>query len=230
MTRDLGCTNSIDVINDLVSLAASTVIDVGCGDLTFTRQLAEHGARAQGVDPDPKQAARNREADAIANVAFVEAGATALPVADGAADGVFFSFSLHHVPAIEYPQVFAEVRRVLKPTGYLCVIEPADCPLNEIMRFFHDETRVRSDAQDALVQLAVPAFESHATFRYHSYVQFDSFDAFATHYGTRTFNPDYTEADVRRPEVEAAFERLGAPEYRFESPKQMMFLRGLRSP
>jgi ubiquinone/menaquinone biosynthesis C-methylase UbiE len=227
---DLGFTTSIDVIGDLVDLDGRIVVDVGCGDMTFTRQLAVRGAIALGVDPDPVQAERNRAAEATANMQFVEADATALPVDDGSLDGVFFSFSLHHVPASLYPQVFAEVGRVLKPDGYLCVIEPADCPLNTVRKLFHDEDRERAAAQDALRTLAVPAFRRHETFRYHTYVTFTSFDDFATQYGGKTFNPDYTEADIRRPEVEAAFERHGAPTYRFESPKTMMFLRGVATP
>jgi ubiquinone/menaquinone biosynthesis C-methylase UbiE len=229
MERDLGATTSIDVVNDLVSLDGLTVLDVGCGDMTFTRLLAEHGAHATGVDPDRHQAERNRAADPAPNLTFEEAGATALPAADGSVDGVFFSFSLHHVPAETYPATFAEVRRVLKPEGFLCVIEPADCPLNEVMKLFHDESVVRAAAQQALRAHAVPAFTEHATFRYVSEVAFESFDAFATQYGAKKFNTDYTEADIRRPEVEAAFERLGAPDYRFESPKLMMWLRGVKA-
>lgn len=226
--HDLGCTTSIDIISGLVSLGGQTVVDVGCGDLTFTRQLATHGARALGVDPDPEQADRNRTAEMTAGLTFRQADATALPVDDGSQDGVFFSFSLHHVPAALYPRVFDEIRRVLKRDGYLCVIEPVHGPLNEIMRLFHDEDRVRAEAQRAIAELAAPIFETHAYFRYHTHLAFTSFDDYARQHGAKSFNPDYAEADVRRPEVEAAFERLGAPDYRFESPKLMAFLRGVK--
>jgi ubiquinone/menaquinone biosynthesis C-methylase UbiE len=226
--QDVGFTTSIDLVSRLVRLEGQAVVDVGCGDLTFSRQLAAHGARALGVDPDPAQAERNRAADATPGLTFRRADATALPVDDGSQDGVFFSFSLHHVPAVLYPRVFDEVRRVLKPDGYLCVIEPVHGPLNEIMRLFHDEDQVRAEALRALAQLAVPTFESLACFRYHTYLSFASFDDYATQHGAKSFNPDYTEADVRRPEVEATFERLGAPDYRFESPKLLALLRGVR--
>ncbi|MBT8484217.1 MAG: class I SAM-dependent methyltransferase [Phycisphaerae bacterium] len=225
---DRGFTTSIEIVRELAPLAGQAVVDVGCGDMTFTRQLAADGAVALGVDPDPIQAERNRVAGTPPNVEFIEADATRLPVADGSVDGVFFSFSLHHVPAETYPRVFAEVRRALAPDGYLCVIEPAGCPLNTVRKLFHDEDGERAAAQAALERFAVPAFRRCERFRYHSHVEFESFDDFVAMYAGKTFNEGYTEADIRRPEVRAAFERLGAPRYRFESPKTMMFLQGLR--
>ena len=228
--KDLGCATSIEVIEDLVPLDGQFVVDVGCGDMTFSRCLAGRAGRVLAIDPDPAQADLNRAADRLANVEFVEAGADALPVPGGSVDGIFFSYSLHHVPASVYPEVFAEVARALKPGGYLCVIEPTGCPLNEVMKLFHDEDHVRAEAQTALVRLAVPAFERHSVFRYHSFVQYDSFDAFAGEHGSRTFNPGYTEADVRRSDVAEAFVRLASADGQWVSPKQMVLLQSPRSP
>ena len=51
-----------------------------------------------------------------------------------------------------YESVFQEVLRVLKPSGFLYVLEPvAAGDLNDIMRLFHDEAAVRSAAQAAIV-------------------------------------------------------------------------------
>ena len=57
LIRDLGCITNIEVINQFVSLDGQLVIDAGCGDLGFTRLLAEQGARVLAIDPDPVQAA-----------------------------------------------------------------------------------------------------------------------------------------------------------------------------
>jgi ubiquinone/menaquinone biosynthesis C-methylase UbiE len=225
MTTDLGPTTSPDVLAARVPLEGARVIDVGCGDMTVSRQLAELGATVLAVDPDPVQAERNRAAAPTPGVRFQEAGAEALPADDASVDGVVFSFSLHHVPTAEHAAAFAEVVRVLRPGGWLCVIEPVDGPLNAIMRHFHDEDAERAAAQRSLHEHAVPAFAEHAEFTYHSFIDYESFDAFATRFAGRTFNDGYTEADVRRPEVERMFEELGAPSYRFPSPKRMMLLR-----
>ena len=183
---DLGCTTSIEVITDCLSLGNKRVIDAGCGSMAFARPLLEHGAHVLGIDPDPIQAALNR--------------------------------------APLYPAVFSEAFRVLRPDGFLCVIEPMACPLNDVMKLFHDEDRERQEAQQALREFAVPAFKTVQIFTYHSFTQYASFEKFAEHFSDRSFNDLYDADDLQRPEVRLAFERLGQPDYRFQSPKQAMIL------
>lgn len=227
--HDLGLINSIDVINRYVTLAGRFVIDAGCGSMTFTMPLLEHGARVLAIDPDPIQAKLNRQAAPITNLAFLETGAENIPVPDQSVDGLFFSYSLHHIPGTLFPRVFDEVVRVLRPAGFLFVIEPADCPLNEVMRLFHDEDREREAAQRALQELAVPRFETFQEFTYHSVAQYASFQQFADHFASRTFNSLYSEADVRHPRVEEAFGRLAGPDNTFLSPKRVMLLEKVRT-
>jgi ubiquinone/menaquinone biosynthesis C-methylase UbiE len=224
--KDLGCITNVEAINQFVSLEGRFVIDAGCGSMTWTRHLSDLGARVLAIDPDLVQAELNREADPIPNVEFVETGADDLPVDQNTVDGVFFSYSLHHIPAEIYPCVFKEVLRVLKPNGFLYVIEPIDCPINEVMNLFHNEDRERAAAWSALEQLAASSFDSAEVVKYHSFSEYESFDDFATQYAGRSFNTLYTEADVRRPAVQEAFERIGSPHYRFKSSKQVMFLQG----
>lgn len=228
--KDLGLTTSMEVINQYVSLNGKFVIDAGCGDLTFSRPLLEQGARVLAIDPDPVQAELNRSADPVENLEFREAGADRLPVKDGTVDGIFFSYSLHHIPEAVYGQVFDEVFRVLRPDGFLCVIEPTPCPLNDVMKLFHNEDRERAAAQQAIEQIAIPAFDSVDVVAYHSFVEYESFDHFAKRFASKSFNTIYTESDVRKSAVREAFERVGAPDYRFQSPKQAVMLRNLRSP
>ena len=229
MTKNLGCQTNIDVINRFVSLPGRFVIDAGCGSMTFTRSLIDHGARVLAIDPDPVQAELNRAAPSIANLEFIETGAEQLPVASRTVGGVFFAYSLHHIPANLLTQVFEEVMRVLAPDGFLYVIEPIDCPLNEVMKLFHDEDRERAEAWQALEQLAMPAFQSAQVVTYHNFSQYESWEDFASQFAGRSFNTIYSEADVRRPEVQEAFERLGGPDHRFSSPKQVMILKSLKA-
>ena len=228
-TNDLGCTTNIDVINRFVSLDGRFVIDAGCGDMAFSSQLADQGTRVLAIDPDPVQAELNRAADPIPKIEFIETGADQLPVKDDSVDGIFFAYSLHHIPHAVYPKVFDEVVRILQPNGFLYVIEPTGCPLNDVMKLFHDEDAVRAAAQQALEEIAAPMFNQVDVVTYHDYRQFDSFEHFARHFASRSFNTIYTEADVRRAEVKEAFERIGSPDYRFQSPKQVMCLQNLKA-
>lgn len=225
---ELGLTTSIDVLYDRVDLGGRALVDIGCGSMVFSRQLVDRGASVLAIDPDAAQARKNRSAALPVGLRFEESGADVIPVEDASLDGAVFSFSLHHVPAALYPAVFAEVRRVLNPDGFLCVIEPTDSPHNQIIRHFHDEEVVRAAAQQGIDEIAVPMFREHDACSYFSYVEYDSFDEFARRYGGKTFNDDYTIDDVRTPQVREAFERFGAPDYRFESPKLMRLLRGVR--
>ena len=223
---DLGCISNVEVIERFVSINGMFVVDVGCGNLTFTSLLSGLGAKVLAIDPDPVQAELNRASVPIPNIQFVETVAEQLPVKNQSVDGVFLSYSLHHIPAETYPQLFDEILRVLKPSGFLYVIEPIDCPINEVMRLFHNEDKVRALAWEALEQFSSDSFESSQTVEYHSFSQYESFDDFAQQYAGRSFNSLYTEAEIRNPVVQQAFERLGAPDYRFKSAKQVMFLQG----
>jgi ubiquinone/menaquinone biosynthesis C-methylase UbiE len=94
-------------------------LDVGCGNGAAGLLVADtFGVRVVGVDVDPQQialasaAARDRT-----DVFFMTADATGLPFEDGRFDIVATSKTTHHVP--KWSPALAEMRRVLKPRGYL---------------------------------------------------------------------------------------------------------------
>ena len=225
---DLGFSSNMEVLQRFVDLKGKFVVDAGCGSMIFTRHLSELGARVLAIDPDPVQAELNRDGPPIPDVEFQQAGAEKLPVGDNSVDGVFFSYSLHHVPSELYPQVFAEVLRVLKPDGFLYVIEPVDCPSNQVMMLYHNEEQVRALAQEALQELAKPAFENTKFVRYHGVVKYESFEHYAEQFSNRSFSTYPPEA-VWADEVRAAFEKYGAPDYEFESPKVVGFFQGVKA-
>ena len=111
----LGCATDIEIIGRLVELEGRTIADVGCGDGRVARALADLGATVVGVEPDPIQAAKNREADAHPGVTLIEGAAERLPQDTASVDGVIFSKSLHHVPREGMDAGLREAARVLKP-------------------------------------------------------------------------------------------------------------------
>ena len=226
---DLGCIKNFEVFERLLSVNGKRVIDAGCGSMTIAKELAARGANVVAIDPDPIQAEKNRNADPLPGIEFIESGADKLPVEDGSVDGVVFGYSLHHIPIELHKDVMSEVIRVLNPDGFLYTIEPMGCPLNEVMKLFHDEDKERDAAQQSIQNFAAPHFNSIEFVTYHSFTEYESFEAFAEHFCTRSFNSLYTDDDVRNDRVEAEFIKQGAPDFRFKMPKQVACLRGLKN-
>ncbi len=74
-TLNLGCITNREVIERLVNLEGCHLLDVGCGDMGFTQQLAEMSGQVLAIDPDPIQAAKNRERDPLPHITFQQAEA-----------------------------------------------------------------------------------------------------------------------------------------------------------
>ena len=94
-------------------------LDVGCGEGFNTRQLAARGARMTGVDISRvflrhAVAAERREPRGIR---YLAASAAHLAVGDAAVDFATAFMSLMDMPRVE--RVLAELRRVLRPGGFL---------------------------------------------------------------------------------------------------------------
>ena len=170
------------------------------------RALAKRGARVLGIEPDPVQAEKNNLAPVVANVGFKQAGAGDIPVEPLSVDGVVFGNSMHHVPASHYPVVFEEMLRILKSDGFLYVMEPvANGSYQHAIELFHNETKVRHDAYNALVKHAHPRYGSMREIYYDVDKTFADFNEFADRYAALSYN-HYTEADVRNDEVKRRFE------------------------
>ncbi len=150
-------TDELELLQSLVDLPQhSRIIELGCGAAHLSRQLLERypSCEVTGLEVDERQMAKNR-LKPQERLHFVQAGAQAIPFADGSFDLALMLKSLHHVPLALLDQALNEVRRVLRPQGLLYVSEPVFAgALNEVMRLFHDEEIVRAAALRA-VQAAV---------------------------------------------------------------------------
>jgi 27-O-demethylrifamycin SV methyltransferase len=95
------------------------VLDVGCGNgaallhLVHTLDLDVTGL---DIDPDQIQAAA-QAANGLASARFLVSDATKLPLPDDRFDIVYTNKTTHHIA--DWPNVIAEMARVLKPGGYL---------------------------------------------------------------------------------------------------------------
>lgn len=226
--KNPGLSTDLQVIDQALDVQGKFLIDAGCGNMHLSHELATRGAKVLAIDPDPVQAEANRLALATDNIEFTESGADAIAVEDNSIDGALFSYSLHHVPENLYPAVFQEMRRVLKPDGFLYVLEPvAEGDLNEVMRLFHDEAKVRAAAQTALDTLAIPHFQSVRIIQYSTPIQYSSWEEYANSYANKSYNTHYSQEDVRAESVRNRFLELGEhKQFYFESPKKVTLLEG----
>lgn len=225
--QNFGICTDLEAIDRCLNVSDQFLIDAGCGNMHLSKSLAERGAHVLAIDPDPLQAKKNQAADTIANVGFAETGADQLPVENQSVDGIVFPYSLHHVPSELFPAVFSEALRVLKPDGFLYIIEPvASGDLNEVMQLFHEEAPVRAAAQAAIETHAAPHFAQVDVIEYSVQITYDSWEHFAKRYASKTFNTDYTEAEVRAEHVRAKFMEVGEhKQFQFDSPMRVTWLR-----
>jgi SAM-dependent methyltransferase len=136
--------------------AVRSLLDFGCGvgtGLAFLRAQFP-GARVHGADPSPRSVALARavaqdEGDVVAFDGL------SLPHADASFDAVFAACVFHHIEPAQRDAALAEIRRVLRPGGFVFIYEhnPANpltvravkaCPYDEGVELLpHAELRDR---------------------------------------------------------------------------------------
>jgi SAM-dependent methyltransferase len=97
------------------------VLDVACGTGNATLPAARTGARTTGLDfaPGLLEIARERAADAMLEIDFIEGDAQAMPFEDGSFDRLVSTFG--HMFAPDHRRTADEMKRVLRPGGVIAV-------------------------------------------------------------------------------------------------------------
>lgn len=112
-----------EIIGELPLSRGERVVDVATGDGTYALLLAERGADVVGVDISPSYIAfaRARAAGRGVSLNVREGDAKRLPFPDDSLDGAFSAQSLYSIP--DAPAVLAEMKRVVRPGGWVGVME-----------------------------------------------------------------------------------------------------------
>jgi len=132
-----------------------TVVDAGCGDGYLTELLAERFTRVIAIDHSPERLAAARERLAHRPVDFRLGEVDALPLPAAAADAVFLSLVLHHVP--EIASALSEARRVLRPGGRVAILDLAPHE-EESLRDRLGDLRLGLDPEQLVTALSASGF------------------------------------------------------------------------
>jgi SAM-dependent methyltransferase len=105
------------VVERLAPRASEHVVDIGCGTGNAALLAARRGARVTGVDPSARllELAEAAARDEGLEAGFVQGEAGAMPVEDGAADGVLSVFGVIFAPDAE--RAASELARITAPGG-----------------------------------------------------------------------------------------------------------------
>ena len=187
---DINCAES-EIYNELLSLDARHILELGCGSAEITRNIATSGANRKltALEVDEIAHEKNLQITDLANVTFGLAGAQEIPLQDESVDVVFMFKSLHHVPLELMAASMHEIKRVLKTGGLVYISEPVFAgDFNEILRLFHDEQKVRQAAfytikkavDDGLFELVKETF-FNSPMKFESFAEFENNTIKATH-------------------------------------------------
>jgi ubiquinone/menaquinone biosynthesis C-methylase UbiE len=100
------------------------ILDFGCGTGITEVYLRQHFPHATitGVDSSA-ESIRLACQQEIKAVTFIHSVAAILPFADECFDLIYTNGTIHHIPAEKRPSVLADLQRILKPAGTLCIFE-----------------------------------------------------------------------------------------------------------
>ncbi|HZZ92078.1 MAG TPA: class I SAM-dependent methyltransferase [Usitatibacter sp.] len=136
--------------------AGKRVLDVACGEGYGSALLARHAREVTGVDVAPAAVAHARGVYAgVANLRFVEASCTQLPLGDASFDLVVSFETLEHIG--EQERFLDEIARVLAPGGILLLSSPDKHEYSD-RRDFVNEFHVKELYRDELRGLVSARF------------------------------------------------------------------------
>lgn len=101
-------------------------IGAGLGHLAEAVLAEAPGRRCLGLDPrwsPPAPLAARLRAQMPGRLGWIRGDGMAIPLAEGAVDGVWIAFVLHHLPPDAQRAVLAEARRVLRAGGVFALLE-----------------------------------------------------------------------------------------------------------
>ncbi len=136
------------------------VLEIGCGTgtLAVVIKRLHPDVDVVGLDPDPKALARaRRKAErAAVSIQFDQGFSDEMPYPETSFDRVFSSFMFHHLQGHEKEKTLREVRRVLKPAGFLHLLDFAGPEARAggfLARWLHSTHQLRDNSENRMLTL-----------------------------------------------------------------------------
>jgi SAM-dependent methyltransferase len=126
------------------------VLDLGCGNGSLLQRLAPRVSGALGVDASAAMVAHARKrCAALPHVRIERVNGPRIPAADGSFDVAISMLSFRY---LDWDPLLAELRRVLRPSGRLYVIDMVDKPVEarHLPRMLLDKARTTAHAVRAV--------------------------------------------------------------------------------
>ncbi|SAK76510.1 glycosyl transferase family protein [Caballeronia temeraria] len=144
------------------AIAGLNVLDVACGEGYGSSILAHRARSVTGVDISPEAVAHAQSAyKDVANLSFMTGSASQLPLPDAQFDAVVSFETIEHL--YEQEEMISEIRRVLKPGGFLILSSPNKKVYSDD-RDYHNEYHVKElyfEELDELLKRHFPRVKYH---------------------------------------------------------------------
>ena len=118
----LGYAHSLTAIDSAIpTVTGLRLLDIGIGSGAVARRFAERGAHITGIDISEKMLDLCREQNP--DFELHQGTFTVIPAPDAVFDGIVSGFAFHETPLPKREAACREMARVLKPGGYLCLLD-----------------------------------------------------------------------------------------------------------
>ena len=143
-----------------VEIAGKDILEVGSGRGGGARHVAEWLKPASYVGMDIAQSAVDlaNKNHALPNLKFIQGSAESIPLPDGSVDVVLNVESCHGYGSV--PKFLAEVKRVLKPGGYLLLVDFRNVKNTEIFKEQLRDTRMEIVEEKDISENVIQAIEA----------------------------------------------------------------------